>query len=76
MKLRITVRGANIELRGYLDGDHETLNKIMADLDAFGREHDTLIIFSTAPDDYAPFAEPDPQSTIPGLARHFPKDPA
>jgi hypothetical protein len=74
VKLRLTVRGSNIELRGYLSGEQADLNKIMSDLDEFGRQHDTLIIFSVANDDYDPFiGRTDPQAGMPGLSQFFPK---
>jgi hypothetical protein len=50
MRFRITVRGDDTELRGYIDGEQSTLRKLALLLEPFG-----LVVASTAAEDYNPF---------------------
>jgi len=55
MRYRITVRGENIELRGYLVAiQHDTLNVFANVMEPFG-----IVVASAADDTYDPFKEQD-----------------
>lgn len=62
MRHRITVRGTDLELRGYIDGE-ATLRVTSKVMEGIG-----LVIASPAEDDYNPFAisEPDYPPTLEG----------
>jgi len=51
MRFRITVRGNDIELRGYMDGDGQDLNALSLAMDPFG-----MVVASQAEDSYNPWA--------------------
>jgi hypothetical protein len=57
MRLRITVRGTDTELRGYIDidDDMERLKAFAAAMEPFG-----LVLASEADEDYDPFVWVDP----------------
>ncbi len=52
-RIRITVRGENAELRGYMDADQDTLMAFAEAMKPYG-----LVVASLAEDDYNPFTEP------------------
>jgi len=55
MRFRITVRGDDIELRGYIDGEVELRRFAAALADEFGTN--PMIAYSPADDDYNPFTD-------------------
>jgi len=52
-RFRITVRGENAELRGYMDADMEALIAFSDVMKPYG-----VVVASNAEDDYNPFTEP------------------
>lgn len=52
MRFRITVRGGDVELRGYITGGGEILNALSLAMDPFG-----VVMASAVDDDYDPFKE-------------------
>jgi hypothetical protein len=58
-RIRITVRGTRTELRGYLDGDMERLERFADAMKPFG-----TVAASPADDDYNPFEEMDVSTSL------------
>jgi hypothetical protein len=52
VRYRITVRGEDTELRGYIDGDESRLRKLSLLMEPFG-----LVVASPAQPDYNPFID-------------------
>lgn len=60
-RYRVSMRGTNVDLRGYIEGQ-EKLHQIAGALDKYIPEsYDPMIIASLAADDYNPFGEEDPE---------------
>lgn len=53
-RYRVTVRGTDIELRGYIDGDKKLIEFASA-LSAQMDSQDPMVVSSPAEDDYDPF---------------------
>ena len=57
-RYRITIRGDDAELRGYMDGNRASLTKLSMMTKPFG----LVVVASEAEDDYNPFKEEKPDA--------------
>jgi hypothetical protein len=63
MRFRLTLRGEDVEMRGYLDGPVEMLYELAAAVKPYG-----ILVASPAPEGYDPFSDAEADAALRKIA--------